>query len=206
VAGLALRFRQLEVTVDDAGGPSDGSGGDLRQLDRLLVRVNRLVLRYQQREALRPDAEIAGGSRSLLINLLNAALEWLPTGPVRSSVTEFLADRDVQSPPRLVSDLETQLADPGAPAPDPLMLANELDLLDAVLQELEAEREERFGNDSPEGQFGPDSANQGGNYPPSTWDEGPSGPSTPQNRRRHDHRSSPTRSDMRVSRTVSTFF
>lgn len=192
--------------MGDADQPRDGSGADVDQLKGLLIQVNRLVLRYRRREAIKPEAEIAGGSRALLINLHRAALEWLPAGPVKESVTELLSDRDVQSPPRPISATEAELADTDVPGPEPLMLSNELDLLEAVVQELEAVAEELLGDDAAEVEPRPTSTSQRGSSPASVWDEGPSGPSTPQNRKRHDARPSMGRADIAKSPTVSTFF
>jgi hypothetical protein len=171
----------------EAGEPPTHSDADIGQLTRLLVQVNDLVVRYRHRETLRPEAEIAGGSRSLLINLHRAALVWLPPGPVADSVTELLTERDVQLPPQPVSDSPTSLStDVDLRGSGRLILADELDLLEAVLQELKVIASSMLGDHVSEVELPPA---LGGplprSYPPPALEEGPSGPSTPQKRERH---------------------
>src|SRR6266446_5474983 len=108
---------------------TDESRGDpdIDELVRLVIQVNTLARRYRHREETGSEPEIAGGSRSLLVNLYRSALRWLPRGPVADSVTELLAGRDVQELPISMEDGE----------PDRLMVSNELDLLEGVVQELQ---------------------------------------------------------------------
>src|SRR5215471_17181647 len=104
--------------TDETG---DASGADLDQIERLVDHIKTLlglIDRYQQRESLKPGSQITGGSRSLLINLYRTSIKWLPPGDVADSVTEVLTSRDVQGPQRL-------------------MLSDELDLLIAVVSELQ---------------------------------------------------------------------
>jgi hypothetical protein len=104
--------------TDETGG---ASGADLDQITQLADHIKALIAlieRYEQRERLKPKSEIAGGSLSLLINLYRTSIEWLPPGAVADSVTEVLTSRDMHGPDRLI-------------------LSDELDLLTAVVGQLQ---------------------------------------------------------------------
>jgi hypothetical protein len=154
--------------MDETGDPSEA---DLDQIQRLVDHINTLVAsaaRYDLREQRNPGPEIGGGSRSLLINLYRTSMEWLPPGPVRDSVTEVLTSRDM-------------------PVPDPLRVSDELDLLDAVIGELQRVAE-RLLRTTQQGRRSTSLDLPGGSHPPRDQDR--SGPSTGQYREKRASRPS----------------
>jgi hypothetical protein len=153
--------------------PPSTHGKGREQLDHLIAQVNRLVLRYQQREASRPEDTLAGGSRSVLTNLLRDAEEWLATGAIKDSVVDVVQRRK------------------DAP-PEPLRVSDELDLLQAVAYELEAVAKKLhihhpLAGSPSEVPTDPPLSTQ---YHSGMWDEGPSGPTLPQHHRKQARRKS----------------